>query len=72
MRITLFLSCFQDSPSAVSRTSRHQHRRLGLPNWPPDVTGDVTTGSWSQMTGPTPWTASDDLMMSYPFMIYKI
>ena len=33
------------------------------------VTGDVTTGSWSQMTEPTPWTASDDLMMSYPFML---
>ena len=27
------------------------------------VTGDVTIGSWSQMT------ASDDLMMSYPFML---
>ena len=24
------------------------------------VTGDVTIGSWSQMTEPTPWTASDD------------
>ena len=33
------------------------------------VAGDVTIGSWSQMTEPTPWTASDDLMMSYPFML---
>ena len=43
--------------------------RSVLDIWTSLVTGDVTLGSWSQMTEPTPWTASDDLMMSYPFML---